>query len=107
MNTIIILFAIILCIFFYQSKESFENNNNYYIDSNETKHVITKLPMTFKDILELKYTSNENGNLKFVTTKGGYNNISTENQLTNINGQQRFLQSLHLKNTTPFSGVLF
>lgn len=107
MNTIIILFAIILCIFFYQSKESFENNNNYYIDSTETKHIINKLPMTFNNILELKYTSNENGILKFVTTKGAYNNISTENQLTTVNGQQTMYQSLHLKNTTPFSGVLF
>lgn len=107
MNTIIIIFLIILCIFFYNSQESFENNHNYYIDSNSTKHIITKLPITLTNILELKYTSKNNENLKFVTTKGGYNNISTENQLTTINGQQTMYQSLHLKNNIPFSGILF
>jgi len=107
MNSIIILF-IILCILFYiNSKESFENDNNYYIDS-EGKHNITKLPITLTNITELKYSSKDNNNnLKFVSTKGGYNNISTKNQLSIINGQQSFIQSLHLKNTIPFSGVLF
>lgn len=104
MNTIIIIF-IILCILFYvNSTESFEN---YYIDSTGTKHNITKLPITLSNITELNYSSKDNESLKFVTTKGGYNNISTENQLTTINGQQTIYQSLHLKNTTPFSGILF
>lgn len=104
MNTIVIFFIIILCIFFYNSKESFEN---YYLDSEGTKHLISKIPVTLTNIIELKYESKDNNNLKFVTTKGAYNNISTQNQLTTMNGQQDMYQSLHIKNTNPFSGILF
>jgi hypothetical protein len=89
--------------FYINSKESFEN---YYIDSNKTQHDITKIPIVLNDIIELKYSSKENDNLKFVTTKGGYNNVSSENQLTTINGKETRLMSLHLQNTVPFSGIL-
>jgi hypothetical protein len=111
MNTLLIIIIIlIIVLFIYNSSELFENNNNidnYYIDSNGLKHIIKTAPMKLTNILELKFSTKEALNVKFITTKGSYNNLSTENEFTSVNGEQTMYKSIHIKNNIPFSGILF
>jgi hypothetical protein len=105
---IVIIFLIIIAFFYFITckKESFANES-YYVNSSG-KHYITKLPIQLNDINELKYTSTSSSHVKFVKTRGHYNNLSTENEMTIINGKPSMYQSIHLKNKyIPFSGTLF
>lgn len=107
MKTLLIIIIIVLCIL-YNSSELFENtSDNYYIDSNGTKHTINNIPINLTNILELKFSTTESPNVKFITTKGSYNNITTENEMSSVNNKQTMYKSIHIKNNIPFSGVLF
>lgn len=110
MNTIIILVIVIIILYFYTKTESLENteSDSYYIDASGQKHDITDLPITVNNIIELKYTNTlPSSNIKFVTTKGSYKTIKSENQINIINNKQTMYQLLHLSNNIPFSGILF
>jgi hypothetical protein len=105
---IVIIFLIIIAFFYllFSKKESF-SNESYYIDASG-KHYINKLPIQLNNIKELKYTTTSSSHVKFVTTRGSYNNLSTENEMTIINGKPSIYQSIHLQNKyVPFSGTLF
>jgi hypothetical protein len=116
MNLIIIL-VLLLYIYFtatgkgrVSNKETLTNviDDSYYIDSSGEKHIIKTLPVQLNDITELKYTTTSSSHVKFVSTKGNYNTISSENRLDIINNKPKIYQSFHIYNTeTPFSGTLF
>jgi hypothetical protein len=92
------------------NKETLTNviDYSYYIDSSGVKHIIKELPIQLNDITELKYTTTSLSHIKFVTTKGGYNNLSSKNEMTIINGRPSAYQFIHLQNKyVPFSGTLF
>lgn len=109
MNLIIIL-VLILCVYFISNTETLANDidESYYVDFNGKKHKIKKLPIQLNDITELKYIGTSSSHVKFVSTKGTYNTLISENRLDIINNKPSIYQSFHIYNSeNPFSGTLF
>lgn len=109
-NIVIFIIIIFLIFYFITTTESLQNidSDSYYIDSSGYKHEIKNLPLTVNNITELKYISYNSPHVKFLTTKGSYNKISTESKLQIINNDKKSYQLLHIQNKSmPFSGTLF